>query len=66
MSMNGPVNKFEKRQISAAQRVAAAKLRTPEEQLARLDSAGFVAKRERLKLAERIAAQNTKRTTKSP
>ena len=47
------------RRLSAAQRIEAAKNRTPEEQLARLDAAlgvGVGATKERAKLAKRIKA----------
>ena len=53
-----------RRQVSAQQRQAAANLRTPEEQLARLDQAGLVATKERAKLAARIAARDSKKSKK--
>ena len=46
------------RRLSAAQRKAEADLRSPEDQLARLDKFGMVAKKERAKLAAKIAARS--------
>lgn len=66
MSKNGPGSRKEERQISAAQRIEAASKRTPEEQLARLDAARLVAKKERTKLAARIKARDTKAVVKTP
>ena len=66
MSKNGPGSKLEKRQLSAAQRIEAASKRTPEEQLARLDAANLVAKKERVKIAARIKARDTKAVIKTP
>lgn len=60
MSKNGPGSRAEIRRLSAEKRIAAASKRTPEEQLKRLDAAGFVAKKERAKLAARIAARQKK------
>jgi hypothetical protein len=52
--------------VSASQRQEASSKRTPEEQLARLDAAGLVAKKERAKLAARIKARDTKAVVKTP
>ena len=65
MSKNGPGSPKDLRRLSAAQRIEAASKRTPEEQLARLDAAGLVAK-ERAKLAARIKARDTKAVSKTP
>jgi len=65
VSKNGPGSPKDLRRISAAQRIEAASKRTPEEQLARLDAANLVAKKERVKLAARIKARDTKTVTKT-
>lgn len=46
----------ERRQASAAKRQAEAEARTPKQQLARLDKAGWKASKERAKLKARLAA----------
>lgn len=50
------------RRERAQARQQAAADRTPQEQLRRLDAAGLVAVRERMKLAKKIQAASTKRS----
>jgi len=62
MATNGG-NKAEVRRQAAAVRALESAGRTPEQQLARLDAAGCVAKKERTKLALRIKIRDGKNTS---